>query len=110
MEAGAFVLMVTAVFVGVLGGLIRFGGAVELVAGYDPERVSDEAGLARFVGTNTLYIAAATLVLGVVEYGGVMEGASWYWTGYVVVVVAIVVRLLVGSRRFEGSPTDADES
>ncbi|WP_323675623.1 DUF3784 domain-containing protein [Halorubellus sp. PRR65] len=99
-------LLATGVFVGLLGVLIRFGGMVELVAGYDPERVEDDEGLARFVGSNVLYVAALTVVVGVVEYVDVVDGVGWHWGAYLVGVFALAARTIRGARRFE-RPVDA---
>jgi hypothetical protein len=38
--------IVAGVFVGILGVLIKYVGVMELIAGYDPETVTDEEGLA----------------------------------------------------------------
>lgn len=98
---GVVVLLVVGVVTGILGYLIRFGGMVELVAGYDSDRVADDEGLARFVGTNTLYLAALTVGVGLVEYVGVFDDVGWHWRAYVVVVVPLVAWMVFGARRFE---------
>jgi len=96
-------LLAAGAFVGVFGVLVRFGGMVELVAGYDPERVEDDEGLARFVGSNVLYVAAVTVLVGVVEYVGVADGVGWHWGAYLVGVFALAARTIRGARRFERS-------
>lgn len=93
-------------FVGVLGVLIRFAGWTSLIAGYDPDRVEDDAGLARFVGTNALVVAALTVALGALEYTEPTGGANWYWFVYAVVVLGIGVRMVRGSRRYETASGD----
>lgn len=93
----------TGVFIGLLGGLITYAGMVELIAGYDPETVVDEAGLAAFVGANTLYVAALTIGVGVLELHPATTNSEWYWLVFVIAVGAIAVRMIRGARRFESS-------
>jgi len=61
-------LLASAVFIATLGILIKYFGMVRLIAGYDPDRVADEDGLANFIGTNALYVAALVLLVAIVEY------------------------------------------
>lgn len=86
-------------FIALFGILIRYGGAVELVAGYDSERVDDPDGLADFVGTNLLYVALVTVIAGVLSY--VRSETALVWLLYTVVVCAVALRLVLGSRRYE---------
>lgn len=99
----AIVLVASAGFVGLLGVLIKYFDRVELIAGYDPERVADETGLADFVGTNALYVAALLFLVAVVEYvepfGG--AGANFVWLAVTVGVLALAVRMIRGARRYE---------
>lgn len=94
-------LLATAGFVGVLGVLIKYFGAVRLIAGYDPDRVTDEEGLAEFVGTNTLYVAALVLAVAAVEYTDAFGGSDAVWIAFVVGVGGLAVRTIVGARRYE---------
>lgn len=45
------------IFVGILGVLIKYVGVMDIIAGYDPEKVTDGKELADFIGTNALYVA-----------------------------------------------------
>ncbi|MFC4247277.1 DUF3784 domain-containing protein [Natribaculum luteum] len=102
------ILTVTSgVFVGLLGVAIRYFGRVELIAGYDPERVVDDDALAKFVGTNTLYVAALTILVGVVDYVEPFGGQDAHWLVFVFVVFALTGRMIVGSRRYERPRDDA---
>ncbi|OIB59368.1 DUF3784 domain-containing protein [Natrialba sp. SSL1] len=97
------VLLSSAVFVGGLGIAIKYFDHVELIAGYDPNTVTDEEGLASFVGTNILVVAGLLLALAVLEYtqpaNGVATDAAWI--GFLIVVFALTGWLIIGSRRFE---------
>lgn len=94
-------LLLAAGFVGTFGVLIRYAGMVQLIAGYDPERVADEAGLAAFVGRNVLLVAVLTLLVAIVEYAAPFAGAGLVWIGYVLGVVVIAGWTIVGARRYE---------
>jgi hypothetical protein len=76
MDDGVGLLAAGAVL-GIFGALVRFGGMVELVARYDPERVEDDEALARFVGSNVLAMTALTVLVGALEYAGVVDGVDW---------------------------------
>ncbi|GAB3665771.1 DUF3784 domain-containing protein [Halopiger thermotolerans] len=97
------VLAATGGFVGLLGVLIKYFGRVELIAGYDPDQVADADGLADFVGTNALYVAALLLVVALAEYaepvGG--HGADLAWLAFTGGVLALAVRMVRGARRYE---------
>lgn len=57
MSTGTVVsLLIATGFLAVLGILIKYFGMANLIAGYDPEIVTDEEGLADFIGTNTLML------------------------------------------------------
>lgn len=73
----------------------------QLIAGYDPDRVTDEEGLANFVGAYTLVVAALTVGVGVLEFWEPTADSGWYWVAFVVAVVAIAVRMIRGARRYE---------
>ena len=94
-------LLLAAGFVGSLGVLIKYFGMVRLVAGYDPDRVTDEEGLARFIGTNTLYVAALLVLVATVEYTEVFVAAELVWIGVLVGVFGLTTRMIIGARRYE---------
>lgn len=75
----ALALVLVAGFVGVLGILIKYFGMVNLIAGYDPERVTDKEGLADFVGRNTLYVAGISMTVAIAEYTQPFGGYEAIW-------------------------------
>lgn len=102
MDAGTTVsLALAAGFVAVLGVAIRYFGMVHLIAGYNPEKVTDEEGLADFVGLHALYVAVITGIVAVVEYARPFEGARAVWICYVLGVVLVTLRMIRGARRYE---------
>ena len=106
MALGSAVMIVAAgVFVGLLGALIRYAGWTWLIAGYDPNRLTDEEGLADFMGFYVLVIAGLTVAIGALEAVDPSGPAGWYWLPYVVAVFVLTARMIRGGRRFE---TEAD--
>ncbi|WP_121741162.1 DUF3784 domain-containing protein [Natronorubrum halophilum] len=106
MSSGAVLaLLVAAGFAATLGILIKYFGVVQLVAGYDPDRVTDDEGLADFIGTNILYVATLLVLVGVVEYTEPFDGdgTEAVWIAFVVVLLGLTARMIVGSRRYEAS-------
>ena len=91
------------IFVGSLGVLIKYVGVVDLVAGYDPEKVVDEEGLADFIGTNALYVTVLTVCIGVLELQSSTVDSEWYWILFVLAIVVIAVRMIRGARRYEST-------
>ncbi len=90
----------TAVVTGLVGVLIREFEMVELVAGYDPERVTDDEGLTRFVGTAALFLAGLTALVGVLELVRPVDGQPVVYVVYAVVTVLLVGYMLYGARRY----------
>jgi hypothetical protein len=84
---------------GLLGYLIRERQMLHLVAGYDPSKVSDKAGLADFFGTH-MYVLAL-LTLGTVGADATVGDAALLWGGYWVAFAVVFVRILLGARTYE---------
>jgi hypothetical protein len=90
---------VAALTLAAVGYRIRFWGDVWLVAGYDPDRVTDEAGLARLVGTAVLGLAALTVAVGVADTF-VLASTGVLWTGYTLAVCVVAGSLVWASDRY----------
>ena len=104
MVSGSVVsLIATAGFVGALGVLIKHFGMVQLIAGYDPDRVTDEEGLADFIGTNVLYVATLAFLVAIVEYTAPADGSGAVWIVFIVGVGVLAVRMIRGARRYESN-------
>ncbi|TMT87094.1 DUF3784 domain-containing protein [Haloterrigena sp. H1] len=99
--ASVISLIATAGFIGALGILIKHFGMVQLIAGYDPDRVTDEEGLADFIGTNVLYVAALVLLVAIVEYTSPTDSSGVAWIVFVVGVGVLTVRMIRGARYYE---------
>ncbi|MFC4552455.1 MULTISPECIES: DUF3784 domain-containing protein [Halorussus] len=80
----------------VLGYLIRYRQMTELIAGINPEMVSDQERLAELVGGTLVLISVLTFAYGVVLAQGLAGDALS--TAYEVVVVVLIVGMLVKAR------------
>lgn len=90
------IVSASGLFIGSLGYLIKNHGMMNLIAGYDPSQVRNEAGLAEFVGTNLYYVMLLTLLMGVVDY----LGFRVMWIAYLIALFGFVVRMSRGSNRY----------
>lgn len=98
-------LAAAGIFVVLLGILIAYGGRVELIAGYDPDRVTDEDGLANFIGRNAIYVALLALGCAAILYTALAGEASVVWIAFVVGTLGLTARMLRGAKRYEQSAT-----
>lgn len=96
--AGVFLLV--AVVIGTFGVLIREFEMVELIAGYDPEKVTDDEGLARFVGGYTLVIAGLAAVVAVLELVRPVDGQPLAYSLYAAASVALAGYMIYGAQRY----------
>jgi len=96
--AGVALLCFGALVVGYLGYRIRYRGDVFLVAGYDPESVTDPEGLGDFVGGVVLALGGVTAVYAV----GLLADPPdrWFWGSYLVVFAVAILVLQVRGRRY----------
>lgn len=103
MAERVFLVIGSGLFVGVLGILIRYAGMMHLIAGYDPDQVVDDEGLANFIGAQTLIVAVLTVCVGLLEFWGPTADSMWYWVVFVLAIVAIAVRMVLGARHYQTS-------
>jgi hypothetical protein len=90
----------TAAVIAVFGVLIRQFQMMELIAGYDPDQVTDDEGLARFAGTSLLVLAGLTALVGILELVGPVDGQPVVYGLYTLAVVAIAGYLVYRSQRY----------
>jgi hypothetical protein len=93
----------SAVVIGAIGVLIREFQMMELIAGYDPERVTDDEGLATFVGTQILLIAGLTVAVAGLELAGPVADLTQVYVLYTVAVVALTGYIVYGAQRYTES-------
>lgn len=85
---------------GVVGVLIREFETLELIAGYDPEQVTDDEGLARFIGTAALVLAGLTALVGGLELVRPGDGQPVVYTVYAGVTALLVGYMIYGAQRY----------
>ena len=83
---------------GVVGVLIREFEMLELIAGYDPEQVTDDEGLARSIGTAALVLAGLTALVGGLELVQPDDGQPVMSTVYAGVTVLLVGYMIYGAQ------------
>lgn len=93
-------LLFTAAVTAVVGLLIRQFQIMELIAGYDPDLVTDDEGLARFVGTYALVIAGLSAVVGIFELVRPDEAKPVVYGLYGVAIVVIAGYMIYGSQQY----------
>jgi hypothetical protein len=76
---------------------IRVRGALWLIAGYDPQRVRDGAGLGRWIGGGCFWLGCATLILAMAEYAAPGGMVGWLFPATILAGTLTMVR---GARRF----------
>ncbi|EMA55818.1 DUF3784 domain-containing protein [Halococcus thailandensis] len=91
-------IAVSGLFIAIIGYLIKYRGMVQLVAGYDPDEVVNEAGLGNFIGTLAIVVGAVTIMTGILDYQDIGDGILWYVFGVFVVGSAGV--MVVGANRY----------
>jgi hypothetical protein len=91
-----------AVLFALFGYLIRERGIVGLLAGYDPRKVADPEGLARFAGKLIYQMAIGTALVPILVM--VLSETRLVWLvvsiGYVAFILFMCVRLIIGAQRY----------
>ena len=93
-----------AIFVGLLllavGYLIRFQQMIEIIAGYDPDKVTDKEGLAKWVGSNLFLMGLMCLSLG--GLGLILPELSTIQVpSFLAIIVILSVRTAIGCKKYE---------
>ncbi len=85
-----------------LGAAIRYLRIVEILAGYDPKKVSDPEGLARWSGGGIMICGAILLAGGFLgrTYGTIVVIPQWS-----LFTLAVIVNV-IGAQRFGRRPPD----
>jgi len=92
-------LCLSGVFIGGLGYLIRYRGVTGLIAGYDADRVTDEAALADLIGGVVLVLGGVHVAFGLGLF--VFTPDLFYWSGYLVVMGIGTAFAVIRGRRYE---------
>lgn len=86
-----------------LCGASIYRGNTEMIAGvyrrYDPNKIADKEGLAKWVGSNLIFMGICTLIYSISPYF-IQTSVGWLW---LLVFVIICARLSNGGKEYEKS-------
>jgi hypothetical protein len=91
--AGAFLI--------VLGLIVWVFKVVDIIAGYDPEKVTDKDGLARWVGRNLIIMGAVIIIIAIVGIIVPGIGLTVILPAYLIIVLGICIATVIGTRKYE---------
>ena len=94
---------VTGLIAAFFGFRIRSRGDVQLIAGYNPQRVGDPVGFARFVGNSCYAMSAVALIAALVLLTRPVA-TGIVMLGFAILVIMGIVVLLVSRDRYQRQP------
>ncbi len=97
--ASLIMVVAAAIPLFVLGYLIKYRKRVNLIAGYDPARVRDHDGLARWMGSWAIALGAVTLAFAAL-LATLPDAVGPVAAGFISVAVVSGIVMLVGCRRY----------
>jgi hypothetical protein len=100
MEAGfiiSIIICISTAFITMLLGTVIYRGNVGLIAGYDPDKVTDKEGLAKWVGSISFLLGLYVLTLPIFVYF-IQTPIVGLWVFGLLIVVAI---LIIGCKKYE---------
>ena len=98
----AYLNIAFGIIIVLLAYLIGRHKMLEVLAGYEPDKISDKEGLAKWVGANLLLMGLAGIFSGIVAllFEQAARGAFW---SFFVVIALICARIVMGNRRYQTS-------
>ncbi len=100
MEAGfiiSIIICIWTAFITMLLGAFIYRGNVGLIAGYDPDKVTDKEGLAKWVGSILIFIGVYVLTFPILVYF-IQTPIMGLWVLGLLIIVAI---LIIGCKKYE---------
>lgn len=98
---GGIACVLAAVPAIVLGLRFRAGRNLEMIAGYQADRIRDKDGFGRFMGFWMLVIAALVVALGAGIALVPERHAHWLALGMVAAIQVPILRILLGASKFQ---------
>ncbi len=77
-------------------GVIIYRGRVELIGGYDPNKVTDKEGLGRWVGSNLIFGGIYTLIFAILSNVVQILLIGIWLLGFTI----IIARLTIGEKKY----------
>jgi hypothetical protein len=96
----AIAFLVTALPLVFIALRFRAGRNLEVISGYNPDRIRDKVGFGRFVGNQLLVMAGLVLAMAPVLLLADDRVAVWATLGMVALMQVPVLRLVLGTSRF----------
>lgn len=84
-----------------LGYFIRYKQMVEIIAGYDPKKVVDREGLAKWVGSNLILLGITAFFAFGAEFALSSAGVKIFMGYHLLIVLGICVRTALGCKKYE---------
>ena len=94
------ITILAGISVALLGYFVKYGDRPGLIAGFEREKFDDLEGLKNFVGFYMFFFGFFTIITGFLDYL-LIFGGSGLWTGYTVMLIVLLLRLVFGIREFE---------
>lgn len=95
------VFIIVGIFLMLIGLVVWKLKAVEIIAGYDSQKVINKDGLAKWVGGNLVLMGTLVILLGVIRMIVPNIKSSFIIPAYLVVVIGLSIVTIVGARRYE---------
>jgi len=100
MEAGSIISIIICIwtaFITMLLGILIYRGNIGLIAGYDPDKVTDKEGLAKWVGSISIFMGVYVLTLPIFNFL-IQTPIMGLWVLGLLIIVAILV---IGCKKYE---------
>ncbi|MCD4799512.1 MAG: hypothetical protein K8R19_10975, partial [Methanosarcinales archaeon] len=100
MSAGFIIGLIISVWVSFLTallGVVIYKGNVGLIGGYDPNKVVDKEGLAKWVGSHMMLMGIFILMLPILIYFIKVPIIGLWFLGLSIIIVSTII----GSKKFE---------
>lgn len=94
----AFILLGMSLLIILPGYLIRFKHKVEIIAGYDPKRVKDKAGLAKWVGSNLLALGFIGLVTTAIAFAYPSIALAFFFCYIGIIIIGVFITTFQGGK------------
>ncbi|NPV44551.1 MAG: DUF3784 domain-containing protein [Firmicutes bacterium] len=95
------VSIVIGLFLVLLGFLLRFFKMVEILSGYNPEKVTDKDELANWTGSNIILMGVLILFIGVLNMVLPDLNGTPSVIALIFIILGLSIRTSVGCRRYE---------
>ncbi|WIF95892.1 DUF3784 domain-containing protein [Caminicella sporogenes] len=97
MKVANIIFAIVGIFNLLIGILLYKYNMVEMLAGYDKNKIIDKEGLAKWTGVNFILMGLAIIVISVI--GLVLNFNTILF--FIITVVGLCVRMIIGNKKYE---------